>query len=249
MNNAGFSLSLTSLKKSLFGMVQKTSTRISWATQILILAALSLGAVVVLPAHAQTNGASANVQRSAMVMSIINIVLEDDDSAQGNDGTGTGGGALAAVSIVNPISSAVLNTDAPQALTAVSSSGAQAVKFFGNGTLLGSAAWSGTVWQLNWVPAAAGNVVLVARAYDAAGKELGSSAPIQVSVNAVVAGQVTPVPVTVEVPQKSNPLAGSLPGGAGRLARWYSLLLDSIATSAGYGGNESRVEPFIQQRR
>ncbi|UGQ46084.1 FG-GAP-like repeat-containing protein [Massilia endophytica] len=112
--------------------------------------------------------------------------------------------------LTSPANGATLTSGAPQQLTATVEGTVQSVKFFANGTLLGSATLSGGSWQYSWTPAAEGSYSLQARSYDGAGTEVGASATNTVTVAAN--NNATPVPIIVDVPQLGNGIGGTLPG-------------------------------------
>jgi RHS repeat-associated protein len=120
--------------------------------------------------------------------------------------------AASTITINTPTAGATLSVGTAQTLQAITSASTPAaVKFFGNGTLLGNAIANGSTWSLNWTPTAAGNVALTAVAYDGTGAQLSQSSAVNVSVTSTT-GSATPIPVVLSVPHLGDPDAGTLPG-------------------------------------
>lgn len=114
---------------------------------------------------------------------------------------------------------APLNLDANAVLKQGSTATIYGVKFYANNIPVGVASKNASGhWVATWTPTQPGNVSLLAKAFDADGKELGVSFPIGLLVNSaasLVPASATPVAITITPPYLGNPDAGSLPGGLG----------------------------------
>ena len=123
------------------------------------------------------------------------------------------GAAAGAVTITAPSGPTTVNAGATVAFSASVNGSPASVKFFANTAQIGAATASSGYWNYNWVPNTGGTYSVVARAYDAAGVQLGASTAVTVTVNASPPSSATPLPVAITPPHLSNADAGTLPGG------------------------------------
>ncbi|TFW09524.1 hypothetical protein E4K72_05625 [Oxalobacteraceae bacterium OM1] len=127
------------------------------------------------------------------------------------------GAAATTLTLSSPLNGATASFGTPITLTASvggTNNTIASVKFFANGTLVGTATAGGTTWSTTWTNAAIGSYSVTASAYDAMGNVLAQSGSVTLTVgNGTGASSATPIPVVVSVPHLGNADAGSLAGG------------------------------------
>ena len=123
-------------------------------------------------------------------------------------------GGAATIALGSPANGATLYPGVPVPLSATAGGTAglvQGVKFYVNGSLVATGVNNNGAWTASWIPNINGTYALLTKAFDASGVMVAQSGLANVTVS-TDASSAAAIPVVVDIPQLSNPDAGTLPG-------------------------------------